>query len=125
MWARVATWASTQSTPSSPRWGLFLSVDWFALQADGRVGPEDGQQGGVDGVMRSRREEWQQLPSVTHVGPPTAALPCPPATTLVSQVSGGNGEQVISRDVHRLCTQFDFFRLLSFYHSGAAVLGCS
>ncbi len=36
------------------------------------------------------------------------------------QVSGGNGEQVISRDVHRLCTQFDFFRLLSFYHSGAA-----
>lgn len=35
------------------------------------------------------------------------------------QVSGGNGEQVISRDVHRLCTHFDFFRLLSFYHSGA------
>lgn len=35
-----------------------------------------------------------------------------------SKVSGGNGEQVMSRDVHRLCTQFDFFRLLSFYHSG-------
>ena len=24
----------------------------------------------------------------------------------------------MSRDVHRLSTQFDFFRLLSFYHSG-------
>ncbi|EFN56001.1 hypothetical protein CHLNCDRAFT_145389 [Chlorella variabilis] len=36
-----------------------------------------------------------------------------------SKVSGGNGEQVMSRDVHRLCTQFDFFRLLSFYHSGS------
>jgi hypothetical protein len=35
------------------------------------------------------------------------------------QVSGGNGEQVMSRDVHRLCTQLDFFRLLAFYHSGA------
>ncbi|PSC69540.1 Callose synthase 5 [Micractinium conductrix] len=35
-----------------------------------------------------------------------------------SKVSGGNGEQVISRDVHRLATQFDFFRLMSFYHSG-------
>jgi callose synthase len=34
------------------------------------------------------------------------------------QVSGGNGEQVMSRDVHRLSTQFDFFRLMSFYHSG-------
>lgn len=35
-----------------------------------------------------------------------------------SKVSGGNGEQVMSRDVHRLATNFDFFRLLSFYHSG-------
>lgn len=35
-----------------------------------------------------------------------------------SKVSGGNGEQVMSRDVHRLATQFDFFRLMSFYHSG-------
>ena len=40
------------------------------------------------------------------------------ARTPSPQVSGGNGEQVMSRDVHRLCTQFDFFRLLSFYHSG-------
>lgn len=35
-----------------------------------------------------------------------------------AKVSGGNGEQVMSRDVYRLSTQFDFFRLLSFYHSG-------
>lgn len=35
-----------------------------------------------------------------------------------SKVSGGNGEQVMSRDVFRLGTQFDFFRLLGFYHSG-------
>lgn len=35
-----------------------------------------------------------------------------------SKVSGGNGEQVMSRDVYRLGTQFDFFRLLGFYHSG-------
>ena len=42
----------------------------------------------------------------------------PPLWRVFPQVSGGNGEQVMSRDVHRLCTQFDFFRLLSFYHSG-------
>eukprot|EP00889_Picochlorum_renovo_P001951 jgi/Picre1/28981/NNA_004375.t1 len=30
----------------------------------------------------------------------------------------GNGEQVMSRDVYRLGTHFDFFRLLAFYHSG-------
>lgn len=41
---------------------------------------------------------------------PLPPLPC--------QVSGGNGEQVMSRDVHRMATRFDFFRLLSFYHSG-------
>ena len=35
-----------------------------------------------------------------------------------SKVSGGNGEQVMSRDVYRLGTHFDFFRLLAFYHSG-------
>lgn len=35
-----------------------------------------------------------------------------------SKVSGGNGEQVMSRDVYRLGTQLDFFRLLAFYHSG-------
>lgn len=35
-----------------------------------------------------------------------------------SKVSGGNGEQVMSRDVLRLATNFDFFRLLAFYHSG-------
>ena len=35
-----------------------------------------------------------------------------------SKVSGGNGEQVMSRDVFRLGTQMDFFRLLGFYHSG-------
>ena len=35
-----------------------------------------------------------------------------------SKVSGGNGEQVMSRDVYRLGTHLDFFRLLSFYHSG-------
>jgi len=28
-------------------------------------------------------------------------------------VAGGNGEQVLSRDVYRLGTQFDFARLLS------------
>ena len=35
-----------------------------------------------------------------------------------SKVSGGNGEQVISRDVHRIATRLDFFRLLAFYCSG-------
>ncbi len=35
-----------------------------------------------------------------------------------SKVAGGNGEQVLSRDVHRLSVQMDFFRLLAFYESG-------
>jgi 1,3-beta-glucan synthase component len=32
--------------------------------------------------------------------------------------AGGNGEQSISRDVHRLGTRLDWFRLMSWYHSG-------
>ena len=35
-----------------------------------------------------------------------------------SKVSGGNGEQVMSRDVLRMASHLDFFRLLSFYSSG-------
>ena len=50
-----------------------------------------------------------------------AALARPPHPHPPLQVSGGNGEQVMSRDVHRLSTQFDFFRLMSFYHSGGWV----
>ncbi|KAK8500612.1 hypothetical protein V6N12_038571 [Hibiscus sabdariffa] len=32
-----------------------------------------------------------------------------------AKVANGNGEQTLSRDVHRLGCQFDFFRMLSFY----------
>lgn len=32
--------------------------------------------------------------------------------------AGGNGEQSISRDVFRLGTRLDWFRLMSWYHSG-------
>lgn len=32
--------------------------------------------------------------------------------------TGGNGEQSISRDVHRLGSKLDWFRLMSWYHSG-------
>lgn len=32
--------------------------------------------------------------------------------------AGGNGEQSISRDVHRLGDRLDWFRLMSWYHSG-------
>jgi hypothetical protein len=39
-----------------------------------------------------------------------------------SKVGGGNGEQVLSRDVHRLGARFDFFRLLAFYESGKCSL---
>ncbi|KAL6774638.1 GSL1 [Auxenochlorella protothecoides x Auxenochlorella symbiontica] len=35
-----------------------------------------------------------------------------------SKVSGGNGEQAMSRDLFRMCSRFDFFRLMAFYHSG-------
>ncbi|KAK9815749.1 hypothetical protein WJX72_008855 [[Myrmecia] bisecta] len=35
-----------------------------------------------------------------------------------SKVAGGNGEQVLSRDVYRLGTRLDFFRLMSWYHTG-------
>lgn len=48
-------------------------------------------------------------------GPPNHR---PDHTAPAQQVAGGNGEQVISRDVNRLATRLDFFRLLSFYHTG-------
>jgi hypothetical protein len=38
------------------------------------------------------------------------------------QIAGGSGEWGISRDVHRLGTHLDYFRLMAFYHS--AVSGC-
>ncbi|KAK9800796.1 hypothetical protein WJX73_005277 [Symbiochloris irregularis] len=34
------------------------------------------------------------------------------------KVAAGNGEQVLSRDVYRLATRMDFFRLMSWYHTG-------
>lgn len=42
-------------------------------------------------------------------------VPRPPNSQCAA---GGNGEQSISRDVHRLGTKLDWFRLMSWYHSG-------
>ncbi|TQE02012.1 hypothetical protein C1H46_012331 [Malus baccata] len=41
------------------------------------------------------------------------------------KVSGGNGEQVLSRDVYRLGQQFDFFRMLSFYYTTVGYYFCT
>ncbi|CAB4281726.1 unnamed protein product [Prunus armeniaca] len=41
------------------------------------------------------------------------------------KVSGGNGEQVLSRDVYRLGQQFDFFRMLSFYFTTIGYYFCT
>ncbi|GFS39844.1 glucan synthase-like 8 [Actinidia rufa] len=38
------------------------------------------------------------------------------------KVAGGNGEQVLSRDVYRIGHLFDFFRMLSFYFTTMTVL---
>lgn len=35
-----------------------------------------------------------------------------------AKLAQGNAEQMISRDMHRLCERLDFFRLLSFYYGG-------
>ena len=34
------------------------------------------------------------------------------------KISGGNGEVCVSRDLYRVATRFDFFRMLSVYYSG-------
>lgn len=34
-----------------------------------------------------------------------------------AKVSGGNGEQVLSRDDYRLGHKFDFFRMLSYFYT--------
>eukprot|EP00879_Flechtneria_rotunda_P033443 GHRR01037038.1.p2 GENE.GHRR01037038.1~~GHRR01037038.1.p2 ORF type:complete len:183 (+),score=57.78 GHRR01037038.1:443-991(+) len=44
-------------------------------------------------------------------------VPCEFAP-FVLQVAGGNGEQVVSRDVHRLARRFNTPRLLTWYHTG-------
>ncbi|KAM2691324.1 hypothetical protein EV2_005739 [Malus domestica] len=41
------------------------------------------------------------------------------------KVSGGNGEQVLSRDVYRLGQQFDFFRMLSFFYTTVGYYFCT
>ncbi|KAK3042260.1 hypothetical protein RJ639_001855 [Escallonia herrerae] len=41
------------------------------------------------------------------------------------KVAGGNGEQVLSRDVYRLGQLFDFFRMLSFYFTTVGFYCCT
>ncbi|XP_062083872.1 callose synthase 9 [Humulus lupulus] len=41
------------------------------------------------------------------------------------KVAGGNGEQVLSRDVYRLGQQFDFFRMMSFYFTTVGFYFCT
>ncbi|XP_038685506.1 callose synthase 10 isoform X2 [Tripterygium wilfordii] len=41
------------------------------------------------------------------------------------KVSGGNGEQVLSRDVYRIGQLFDFFRMLSFYFTTVGHYVCT
>lgn len=36
----------------------------------------------------------------------------------VLQIAGGNGEQVVSRDIQRLARRLNFSRLMSWYHTG-------
>ncbi len=36
------------------------------------------------------------------------------------KISGGGADLATSREVHRLGTRMDFFRLMSFYHGGEA-----
>lgn len=41
------------------------------------------------------------------------------------KVAGGNGEQVLSRDVYRIGQLFDFFRMLSFYFTTVGFYVCT
>ncbi|KAF3791007.1 Callose synthase 10 [Nymphaea thermarum] len=41
------------------------------------------------------------------------------------KVAGGNGEQVLSRDIYRLGQLFDFFRMLSFYFTSVGFYVCT
>ncbi|KAJ4962108.1 hypothetical protein NE237_022018 [Protea cynaroides] len=41
------------------------------------------------------------------------------------KVAGGNGEQVLSRDIYRIGQLFDFFRMLSFYFTSVGFYACT
>ena len=41
------------------------------------------------------------------------------------KVAGGNGEQVLSRDIYRLGQLFDFFRMLSFFFTTVGYYFCT
>ena len=41
------------------------------------------------------------------------------------KVAGGNGEQVLSRDIYRLGQLFDFFRMLSFFFTTVGYYVCT
>ncbi|KAH7668690.1 callose synthase protein [Dioscorea alata] len=45
--------------------------------------------------------------------------------TFEGKVAGGNGEQVLSRDIYRLGQLFDFFRMLSFYFTTVGFYVCT
>lgn len=34
------------------------------------------------------------------------------------KVAGGNAEQMLSRDIRRMCDGMDFYRMMSFFYSG-------
>lgn len=40
------------------------------------------------------------------------------------KISGGAGDVMTSREVARLATHMDFFRLMSFYHGGVRLHAC-
>ncbi|CAK9143491.1 unnamed protein product [Ilex paraguariensis] len=85
----------------------FSRVWWPSLDAVSLLGVEEGEED-EEGVVGKGRD----------VGLNQIAL-------FEGKVAGGNGEQVLSRDVYRLGQLLDFFRMLSFYFTTVGYYVCT
>ncbi|KDD75094.1 1,3-beta-glucan synthase, partial [Helicosporidium sp. ATCC 50920] len=89
----------TRGGPSKATRGFHISEDVFA---------------GYNHTLRGGRTKFKEYVSVGK----GRDMGFDSINGFEAKVSGGNGEQVMSRDVFRMSARMDFFRLMAFYHSG-------
>ncbi|KAK9810877.1 hypothetical protein WJX73_004893 [Symbiochloris irregularis] len=97
MWNKL--WTMTRGGISKATKGFHISEDVFA---------------GYNHVLRGGKVKFREYISVGK----GRDMGFDAINSFEAKVASGNGEQVFSREIHRLGKHLDFFRLMSFYQSG-------
>ena len=91
---------------------------------DGKNGSSSGQNGGNGGIGIEANEVVVNITGDINIYGGNGGNGAT-GSSGGYEVSGGNGEQVLSRDVYRLGQLFDFFRMLSFYFTTVGYYFCT